>query len=134
MADDMIDNPDTLCRRLAEACGAAGLTAEQLDARRVRVGVTGAGMLAEVIRCMPGSDEALYWYWSWDEPICPGRRHLPRDENDRLRRHSRECVISNSRHYPAECTRPRDAVTGKSVEAPSRRRVPSGYVRDQGMS
>jgi hypothetical protein len=71
MADDMIDNPETLCRRLAEACGAAGLTADQLGPTRVRVGVTGAGMLAEVIRCMPGSDEALYWYWSWDEPICP---------------------------------------------------------------
>lgn len=71
MTDDAIEDPHTLCRRLAEACGEAGLTAEQVGPTRVRVGMTGAGMLAEVIRCMPGPDESLHWYWSWGDPICP---------------------------------------------------------------
>jgi hypothetical protein len=71
MADEVNGDVHALCGSLAKACGEAGLTAEQLSATRVHVCATGAGMLAEVIRCMPGADEALYWYWSWGEPICP---------------------------------------------------------------
>lgn len=71
MADGENEDTRELCKRLAKACGEAGLIADQLGLTRVRVGAIGAGMLAEVIRCMPGNDNALYWHWSWDEPICP---------------------------------------------------------------
>jgi hypothetical protein len=71
MAGDTKEDAHELCRTLAKACGEAGLIADQLGPTRVRVGVTGAGMLAEVIRCMPGEGDVLYWHWSWDEPICP---------------------------------------------------------------
>ncbi|WP_345364739.1 hypothetical protein [Actinoallomurus liliacearum] len=60
-----------LCRRLATACGKAGLTAEEIAPTRIRVGFPGAGMLAEIIRCMPDASERLYWWWSWGAPICP---------------------------------------------------------------
>jgi hypothetical protein len=59
-----------LCRRLSMACGEAGLTAEEIAPTRIRVGFPGAGMLAEIIRCMPDASERLHWWWSWGDPIC----------------------------------------------------------------
>ena len=71
MPENAFEEVHILCRRLVKACGEKGLVAEQLSSTRVHAGVTNAGMLAEVIRCMPDKGEVLHWWWSWGEPICP---------------------------------------------------------------
>src|SRR5262245_30138765 len=71
MAAKRQEDVHELCRRLSMACGAAGLTAEEIAPTRIRVGFPGAGMLAEIIRCMPDASEQLHWWWSWGDPICP---------------------------------------------------------------
>jgi hypothetical protein len=78
MSSELLDT-DELCRRLAKACAALRLTAEVQSPTRVRVGATGAGMLAETIRCQPDDDEVLQWWWSWGEPFCPASaEHIDR--------------------------------------------------------
>ncbi|GAA0353974.1 hypothetical protein GCM10010151_49440 [Actinoallomurus spadix] len=71
VAENGREEVQDLCRRLSMACGRAGLTAEEIAPTRIRVGFPGAGMLAEIIRCMPDSSERLHWWWSWGDPICP---------------------------------------------------------------
>ena len=57
--------------QLARECEQAGLKAEVVAPTRVRVSLPGAHQrLSETVRCMPGRDEQLRWWWSWDEPIC----------------------------------------------------------------
>jgi hypothetical protein len=60
-----------LCDLLVKECGRLGLNADRTSPTRIRIGATGAGMLAEVIRCHPDADEVLQWWWSWGEPFCP---------------------------------------------------------------
>jgi hypothetical protein len=63
---------DDLVAQLTDGCQAAGLEAVVLAPTRVRVSSPRTdARLTEIIRCMPDHQEALYWWWSWNEPICP---------------------------------------------------------------
>lgn len=70
--DGIPEDAHALAERLARSCEAAGLVAEVLAPTRVRAYMPGAnGRLAEVIRIMPDEAEALSFFWSWGERICP---------------------------------------------------------------
>lgn len=67
-----IQDVDDLVAQLTDGCQAAGLEAVALAPTRVRVSSPGTdARLTEIIRCMPDHQESLYWWWSWNEPICP---------------------------------------------------------------
>ena len=67
-----IQDVDDLVAQLTDGCRTAGLEAVALAPTRVRVSSPGTDAgLTEIIRCMPDHQESLYWWWSWNEPICP---------------------------------------------------------------
>lgn len=71
MADEPTEDVDALRDRLAKACAAIGLTAQRYGPTGLRIAAPGAGMLAEVISCLPDEDDVLQWCWSWGDPFCP---------------------------------------------------------------
>jgi hypothetical protein len=66
---------DTLVALLADGCRGAGLEVQILAPTRVRVGSSATGVrLSDIVRCMPDQRERLFWWWSWNEPICPAEQ------------------------------------------------------------
>ena len=60
-----------LADRLVKACQAAGLEAEQQSPTRVYVHAPNtSNHLAEIVTAKLDSTERLFWWWSWDKPIC----------------------------------------------------------------
>ena len=71
---DRTEEIQTLCERLVRACGERKLESRRQGMGYVYVSTPGGGMPSEIVRCHPNEDEAgaLYWYWSWGVPFCPG--------------------------------------------------------------
>lgn len=66
---------DTLVALLADGCRGAGLEVHVLAPTRVRISSATTGVrLSEIVRCMPDRRERLFWWWSWNEPICPAEQ------------------------------------------------------------
>ena len=71
MTMNAADDVHELAGKLTRACQEAGLDAQQYGPTRVYVHAPGtSNHLAEIVTAKPDENERLFWWWSWDEPIC----------------------------------------------------------------